>query len=244
MENFMNGLEPNCLDDFLFSNPEDRTILEMILSRKMPFPFKGVSGILLHGTWGTGKSTLAQLLYQLLEKSYSNTWDISEGAGQMPAFAEDQAVVEIFRCGGGLSSSEIKQKIQSYLNKYCIFNQSKNYYFVFDEVDRLTSGAQLSLRSNMDRNHCMYFFTTNYLNKIDTGIINRCHLIEMNQISDVTCYEVLGQKFLQQMGLSPTAVSKTTLHKFALDARGSMRLFYRSLSLEGLKLGGVMPSSV
>ena len=63
----MNGMTPNCLDDFLFSNHTDKHTLELILSRKLPFPFGGKTGILLHGTWGTGKTTLAELLPELLE---------------------------------------------------------------------------------------------------------------------------------------------------------------------------------
>ena len=45
----MNGLKPNCLDDFLFSNARDRETLELILQRRLPFPFGGKSGILLSG---------------------------------------------------------------------------------------------------------------------------------------------------------------------------------------------------
>ena len=61
----MNGMTPNCLDDFLFSNATDKRTLELILSRKLPFPFGGKTGILFHGTWGTGKTTLAQLFVEL-----------------------------------------------------------------------------------------------------------------------------------------------------------------------------------
>ena len=81
----MNGLKPNCLDDFLFSNARDRQALELILQRRLPFPFGGKSGILFHGTWGSGKSTLAQLLPGLLETAHSSTWNMSQGVGQMPA---------------------------------------------------------------------------------------------------------------------------------------------------------------
>ena len=69
----MNGFTPNCLDDFLFSNPADKRTLELILSRKLPFPFGGKTGILLHGTWGSGKTTLAELLPELLETAYRFT---------------------------------------------------------------------------------------------------------------------------------------------------------------------------
>ena len=76
----MNGLTPNCLDDFLFSNTRDRQTLELILQRRLPFPFGGKSGILLHGTWGSGKSTLAQVLPGLLETAYSDTWILQQDA--------------------------------------------------------------------------------------------------------------------------------------------------------------------
>ena len=51
----MSLFEPSCLDDFLINNASERDLLELILSRKLPFPFNGKSGILFHGTYGTGK---------------------------------------------------------------------------------------------------------------------------------------------------------------------------------------------
>ena len=173
----MNGFKPNCIDDFLISNSEDRRKIELILSRQLPFPFGGKSGILFHGTWGTGKSTLATLLPELIEMSFSGEWDMSKGVGQMPPSTTDHCLKEIFRCGGGLSSTAIAQTIQKVNMRLAIWHYSQHDYFVFDEVDRLTTGGQQSLRSTMDLKRCMFFFTTNYLSKIDPGIINRCHLI-------------------------------------------------------------------
>jgi Holliday junction resolvasome RuvABC ATP-dependent DNA helicase subunit len=73
----MNGLTPNCIDDFIFSNQSGRSLLEMILSRQLPFPLGGKSGILLHGIWGTGKTTLAQLLPELIEVAYEGAWNMA-----------------------------------------------------------------------------------------------------------------------------------------------------------------------
>ena len=145
----MNGLTPNCLDDFLFSNPADRQILELILCRKMPFPFGGKTGILLHGTWGTGKTTLAELLPELLETAYSETWDKTLGVGQMPAPEPSHTQTEVFRCGGGLSSTTIIQTVNNFNNRMPMWHFSQHDYFVLDEVERLTIGAQQSLRSPM-----------------------------------------------------------------------------------------------
>lgn len=237
----MNGLTPNCIDDFLFSNPADRQMLELILSRKLPFPFSGKTGILLHGTWGTGKSTFAQLLPELIETAYSNTWNMAFGVGQMPAPVPSHTQTALFRCGGGLSSTTIVQKVNDYNDRMPMWHFSQHDYFVFDEVDRLTIGAQQSLRSNMDMPRCMFFFTTNYLSKIDPAIINRCHLVEMNQITTPSAYVPLGSAILQNMGLIYGVVSNETLEAFATKARGSLRDFSNDVVHEGLKHGGTFP---
>ena len=236
----MTTFTPRCLDDFLFSNAEDRQKLELILSRQLPFPFGGKSGILFHGTWGTGKSTLAQLLPGLLETLHSGEWDVTQGVGQMPVPEPDHCQTEVFRCGGGLSSTTISQSINQFNSRMPLWHYSQHNYFVFDEVDRLTIGAQQSLRSTMDLKRCMFFFTTNYVSKIDPGIINRCHLVEMNQVTDASAYVPLGQSILKKLGLDASVVTHTTLENMAKRARGSLRDFTSDVVLEGIKCGGVL----
>lgn len=238
----MNGLTPNCLDDFLFSNSVDRQTLEMILQRMLPFPFAGKSGILLHGTWGTGKSTLAQLLPGLLETAYGGAWSSAQGAGQMPPPVPDHCQTKVFRCGGGLSSTNIIQTVDKCSSRLPMWHFSQHDYFVFDEVDRLTIGAQQSLRSTMDLPRCMFFFTTNYLSKIDPGIINRCHLVEMNQVATTSAYVPLGLSVLQNMGVGPGVVSDTTLQQLASKARGSLREYMNAVVMCGIHAGGLIPT--
>ena len=237
----MNAFTPNCIDDFLFSNPKDRQLLELILQRRLPFPFAGKSGILLHGTWGTGKSTLAQLLPGLLETAYSGTWNLAQGVGQMPTPVPDHCQTQLFRCGGGLSITEITQTIMNHNNRMPLWHNSQHDYFVFDELDKLTQGAQQSLRPSMDLKRCMYLMTTNYLNKIDKGIVNRCHLVEMNQITTPSAYLPLGQSILRQMGLGSAAVSNAALLAMAAQAQGSLRDFSHDVAIQGVLAGGVVP---
>ena len=237
----MNGMTPNCLDDFLFSNDTDKRTLELILSRKLPFPFGGKTGILFHGTWGTGKTTLAQLLPELLETAFSGTWDISIGVGQMPAPEPSHTQSEVFRCGGGLSSTTIIQTVSNFNNRMPVWHFSQHDYFVLDEVERLTIGAQQSLRSPMGLKRCMFFLTTNYLTKVDPGIVNRCHLIEMNQVTIPNAYVPLGQSILQNMGVGTGVVSAAALQGIAAKARGSLRDYTHDVVMQGIELGGVMP---
>jgi hypothetical protein len=236
----MNGLTPDRLDDFLFSNPTERDTLELILSRKLPFPYGGKSGILLHGVWGTGKTTFAELLPNLLETAYSGTWNFAQGAGQMPVDQNANPYVHMFRCGGGLSSTAINNTIYAANGIYPFAHYTKHDYFTFDEVDKLTASAQQSLKSVMGLKRSMFIFTTNYLNKVDAGVINRCHVIEMNQATNPNAYMPIAQSILTGMGLSTTAVPMSTLLSHATNAKGSLRTFTNAVAVDCIKAGGVL----
>lgn len=234
----MNDFKPNCLDDFLLSQQADRNILELILSGKLPFPFQGMSGLIFHGTWGTGKSTLSRLMPELIETAASVAYSIETTAGQVMPITPSETHVEVFRCGGGLSSTGLIQVINKFNARLPIFHHTRHDYFVFDEVDRLTVGAQQSLRSVMDLKRCMFFFSTNYLEKLDRGIINRCHLIEMNQVTNPAAYVPVGQKILKNMGIDQGVVPVSTIEKSADEARGSLRQFSKIVVLKGLEIDG------
>ena len=237
----MNGLNPNCLNDFLFSSATEKKKLEYILSQKMPFPFAGKNGILLHGTWGTGKSTLAELLPELFEASHAGEWNLSQNICEMSAANRDSVMTDMFRCGGGLSITSIANAVYASADKVSLWHQSNYHYFVFDEVDKLTVGAQQSLKAVMGVKRCMFFYTTNYLNKVDVGIQNRCHLIEMNQVVDLASYVPLGQAILKVMGLPSMAMNSQAIEAIAGKAKGSMRNFMDEIVFSAVGLGGVMP---
>lgn len=234
----MSILKPNCLDDFLINEPSERQLLELILTRKLPFPFNGKSGILLHGFYGTGKSTLGFLLPDLMETAHSPKITAPNNIGQMSA--TEEAMAEVFRCGGGLSSTVIVKKIHDYNKCMPIHHYGKTDYFVFDEVDKLTISAQQSLKSVMDLPRCQFFFTTNFIDRVDEGIINRSHLIEMNQSANPQAYVTLGQSILKKLSLDPNVVSPSSFIEIAHKAKGSLRDFNNAVMIAGIAAGGVV----
>jgi DNA polymerase III delta prime subunit len=76
------------------------------------------------------------------------------------------------------------------------------HYFIFDEVDNLTVGAQRALKSFLNQNDIVCVLTTNYLDKVDKGLLNRCVPLNFNSGSPHQV-KLRVQHLLQQGGLAP-----------------------------------------
>ena len=158
--------------------------------------------------------------------------------------AEDPANVDtiVIPCGNGATSISIAKTINDANRSYHFFHNSKHDYFMFDEIDRLTTPAQQSLKTAMVFKRCMFIYTTNYLHKVDLGIVNRCILVEMNQATNPSTYIPIGQNILCNMGVGAAAVAAATLQAHAVAAKGSLRNYISLVLAEGIKLGGVVPT--
>ena len=74
--------QPECLDDFALQQ-NSRYKLESILDQTLPFPANGVCGIVLYGLYGTGKTTIANLLPGLIDTSKVDPQAATTVAGQI-----------------------------------------------------------------------------------------------------------------------------------------------------------------
>jgi ABC-type uncharacterized transport system ATPase subunit len=74
--------EPRCLDDFALQ-PNSKFKLESILDLTLPFPANGVCGIILYGLYGTGKTTLGNLLPGLIDFAKSDPVVSTQKPGQI-----------------------------------------------------------------------------------------------------------------------------------------------------------------
>jgi DNA polymerase III delta prime subunit len=161
--------QPQTVAEVVFGNDESRQLIDDIVSGVLPFPFEGKTGILLYGTYGTGKTTLARLLPEAIEQGQ---------AGQSLAFDAD-----FFGCQQGHSGTVIADTLKKQ-DKVLSLNASGRHYYIFDEVDNLSKTAQAGLKTTLNSARGAFILTTNNISQLDRGVKDRCLLVEMNAAAD------------------------------------------------------------
>jgi len=196
--------EPKTINDIIWGNAESRLRIEDIVSGAEALPYCGKSAILLYGVFGTGKTTLANLLPNAIEKGRSN---------------EDLAIeADFIACQQGFNGPQVMSLIERVLSKTS-FNASSLHYFVLDEVDNLTKLAQQSLKSALNTNRGIFILTTNNISELDKGLKDRCVLVEMNAAA-VNDYLPLAKILVSDMGV---VMSDDDLLPTISAAKGSLR---------------------
>jgi DNA polymerase III delta prime subunit len=180
--------EPKTINDIIWGNAESRLRIEDIVSGAEALPYCGKSAILLYGVFGTGKTTLANLLPNAIEKGRVN---------------EVLAVeADFIACQQGFNGPQVMSLIERVLSKTS-FNASGLHYFVLDEVDNLTKLAQQSLKSALNTNRGVFILTTNNISELDKGLKDRCVLVEMNAAHNELLLP-LAHKIVAEHGITIT----------------------------------------
>ena len=182
----MSNSAPLTTSDMVFANSTSQNQVSAILSGAYPFPSDGKTAICLYGTYGTGKTTYSHIFCREFEQSASG-----EDLGMMPHFISCQKTEAIDAL---LKPCERMTKHQS-------FNKSGYHYFIFDEVDNLTEGGQKALKAFFNKTNVVCVLTTNYLDKLDKGLLDRCVRINFNA-ADTKSIRTRVQDILQSDGLN------------------------------------------
>jgi replication-associated recombination protein RarA len=167
---------PSCLNDFALK-PQTRSKLEAVLQGVVQVPGNGISGLLLYGLYGSGKTTMARLLPGWLETTKATNVLANKPVDQV---VDTQATMYDFHsCAQGQNGTSLMNSIQNQCS-FVSLSSSGLHYILLDELDNLTSAAQASLKAIMNFKHVVFIMTTNNLNQIDKGVMNRSILIDMN----------------------------------------------------------------
>lgn len=160
MEDFTKKYSPKTIGDIVFKSTNEHQQIMDIVNGKVPFP-TSKCGILLYGVWGTGKSELAKLIPDAIEK-------IKTGSSSNYHY---------HAIGTGNDGVKVVNKIEQQAWHYPF---ASHHYFVLDEVDRLKPEVMLSLKQVMNLPSSVFILTTNDLSAIDKGVLSRCVRVEFN----------------------------------------------------------------
>jgi hypothetical protein len=161
----MTNYSPKTLADIVIGDEFSNDAVRYIANGNLPFPSTGKNGFLIHGPFGTGKSTLAMLMPSELEKLHGNPASPFVWSQQ----ADDDAKV----------NAKIVDNLSTAVN-FINVTPSKFSHYVIDELDEFSKAHQKKIRTAMNAcNDNIFYFTTNNVNLIDGGIRNRCYEIHM-----------------------------------------------------------------
>jgi DNA polymerase III delta prime subunit len=153
----------------------------MMLTGIVSIPCHGVNGLLLWGPFGSGKTTLSNLLPGWIE--YSNTQPAMTKtlAGQCKGIAGFEHDILKLQCGQGQNGVQIMNRMEQFTAFQSYSTESGLRYMLLDEFDLLTQAAQASLKATMSSStRIVFIMTTNHYNAIDPGVVDRSIVLDMS----------------------------------------------------------------
>ena len=143
---------PKTIQDCILPEQTKKTFLEFLKKKEIP-------NMLLSGTAGTGKTTVARALCDELNADYI----IINGSDE------------------GRHIDTLRNKIKNFASTVSFNTESKHKVVIIDEADYMNAeSVQPALRNFIETfyKNCRFIFTCNYKNKILPALHSRCTVID------------------------------------------------------------------
>ena len=139
-----------------------------------------ISNMLLHGTAGVGKTTVARALCEELKVDYI----IINGSDE------------------GRYLDTVRNKVANFASTVSLSSDSQHKVVIVDEADNTSTDVQLALRANIEKFHgnCRFIFTCNYKNKILEPLHSRCTVVDF-RIKPEQSVQLQGKFFDRLRGI-------------------------------------------
>lgn len=202
-KDFEKRFSPKTINDIVYSADDTRELIDDLVTGTRPFPVtEGKCGILLYGVPGTGKSALAKLLPNAIEQVRSES---------------DATASTYIRVQSGSNGMMMIRNLQARA-KHIPWDTYN--YFILDEVDNLNPDAMLTLKSTMNYPQTLWIMTTNYFEKVDYAVRDRCHCIPFNA-APAERWRPLARRILQDANIDE--VTDSQLDAVIAPCNGSAR---------------------
>ena len=144
---------PRKIDECILPETTKNTFNEFLNSGQIP-------NLLLFGTAGIGKTTVAKALCEQL------------GADYIVINGSDE----------GRAIDTIRNKVKDFASTLSLSSDSQHKVVIVDEADNTTSDVQLALRANIEAfyGNCRFIFTCNYKNKLIEPLHSRCAVVDFS----------------------------------------------------------------
>jgi replication factor C small subunit len=151
--------------DFLWVEKYRPAVVEdCILPDTIKDVFKGfvaqeeIPNLLLTGTAGVGKTTIAKALCQEIGASYI----VINGSDE------------------GRFLDTVRNRVRQFATTISLTSGASHKVVIIDEADNTTNDVQLSLRTAVEEFHgnCRFIFTCNFINKIIEPLHSRCTVVD------------------------------------------------------------------
>jgi DNA polymerase III gamma/tau subunit len=174
---------PQSIADVIFPCDDSEDFITGIIDGSIPFPISGKNGIILNGVNGTGKTALAKLLPDAIERCRTGN--------------DSNYTFEYVQIGN--KGAQLFEKL---INIASVIPFASHHYFVLDEVDNLLKEAMTSLKTVMNMPNTIFIMTTNNITKIEKGVLNRSHRIDFNA-APTEKWLKLFKKVMHERGVIP-----------------------------------------